>query len=75
MLPTEKLKAEGNVFLQKAEEMESEICSVFSGQEKAEFWKLEQKLLTQLSGMEHEETKTDRRFIYREKSFTTAQTV
>ena len=75
VLPTEKLKAEGNVFLQKAEEMESEICSVFSGQEKAEFWKLEQKLLTQLSGMEHEETKTDRRFIYREKSFTTAQTV
>ena len=75
MIPTEKLKAEGNVFLQKAEGMESEICSVFSGQEKAEFWKLEQKLLTQLSGMEHEETKTDRRFIYREKSFTTAQTV
>ena len=75
VLPTEKLKAEGNVFLQKAEEMESEICSVFSGQEKAEFWKLEQKLLTQLSGMEHEKTKTDRRFIYREKSFTTAQTV
>ena len=75
VLPTEKLKAEGNVFLQKAEEMESEICSVFSGQEKAQFWKLEQKLLIQLSGMEHEKTKTDRRFIYREKSFTTAQTV
>ena len=55
--------------------MESEICSVFSGQKKHSSGNCEQKLLTQLSGMEHEETKTDRRFIYREKSFTTAQTV
>ena len=75
VLPTEKLKSEGRVFLQKAEEMEKEICSVFSDQEKAQFRELEQKLLAHLSGMEYEKIKTDRRFIYREKSFATAQTV
>lgn len=75
VLPTEKLKTEGNVFLQKAEMMETEIGSVFSRQEKVQFLELEQKLLAQLSRMEHDDTKKDRRFIYREKSFTTAQTV
>lgn len=75
VLPTEKLKTEGNAFLQKAEKMETEICSVLSRQEKTQLWELEQKLLAQLSRMEHDETKTDRRFIYREKSFATAQTV
>lgn len=75
VLPTEKLKTECNAFLQKAEKMETEICSVLSRQEKTQLWELEQKLLAQLSRMEHDETKTDRRFIYREKSFATAQTV
>lgn len=75
VLPTAKLKAEGNVFMQKAQKMERSICSVFSYQEKAQFLALEQKLLARLSDMEHNEKKTDRRFIYREKSFTTAQTI
>lgn len=75
VLPTEKLKIEGNAFLKKAEEMEDEICSGLSRQEKIQLLELEQKLLAQLSRMEHDETKKDRRFIYREKSFATAQTV
>ena len=75
VLPTEKLKIEGNAFLKKVEEMEDEICSGLSRQEKIQLLELEQKLLAQLSRMEHDETKKDRRFIYREKSFTTAQTV
>ena len=75
VLPTEKLKLEGNAFLKKAEEMEDEICSGLSRQEKIQLLELEQKLLAQLSRMEHDETKKDRRFIYREKSFATAQTV
>ena len=75
VLPTEKLKIEGNAFLKKAEEMEDEICSGLSRQEKIQLLELEQKLLAQRSRMEHDETKKDRRFIYREKSFATAQTV
>lgn len=75
VLPTEKLIAEGRAFLQKAEKMETEICSVLSHQEKVQLLEMEQKLLAQMSRMEHEKTKTDRRFIYREKSFTTAQTI
>ena len=55
--------------------MEDEICSVLSCQEKVQLLEMEQKLLAQLSRMEHDETKKDRRFIYREKSFATAQTV
>lgn len=75
VFPTEKLKIEGNAFLQKAKKMEMDIGSVFSCQEKVQLLELEQKLLAQVSRMEHDETKKDRRFIYREKSFATAQTV
>lgn len=51
VLPTEKLKSEGESFLKKAGKMESEICDVLSQQEKLQMRDLEQKLLTQLTKM------------------------
>ena len=59
VLPTEKLLNEGEEFLQKARRMEAEIYSVFDGKEKEQLWKLEQKLLKQLSGMEHNENRQE----------------
>ena len=75
VLPTEKLLAEGDEFLQKADEMESEICSVLDPMEQAQLWELEQKLFMQLAKLEQQEKKADRRFFKREKSFTTSQAV
>lgn len=70
VLPTEKLLEEGERFIEKAGRMESEICSVLDHNEKAQLLNLEEKLLTQFDRMEQNE-KTDRRFIYSEKSITT----
>lgn len=52
IVPTEKLIAEGNDFLQSAERMEHDICSALDGQEQRQFWHLEQKILVQLNKME-----------------------
>ena len=41
------------------------MCSI--GKKKRSCGMLEQKLLRQLTNMEHDEEKRDRRFIYREK--------
>ena len=70
MLPTEKLLAEGDRFIEKAGQLESEICSALNGQEKEQLLNLEEKLLMQFYKMEQNE-KTVRRFIYSEKSITT----
>lgn len=75
VLPTEKLKKEGNAFIQKVDGLEAEICRVLDREEKAQLWLLEQKLLRQLTNMEHDKEHLDRRFIYREKCVETAQTV
>ena len=50
--------------------MEAEIFGALTGQEKEQLMSLEEKLLTQFCKMEQDE-KTDRRFIYSEKSITT----
>ena len=55
VLPTEKLLTEGNRFMEKADQMESEICSVLDRQEKVQLWNLEEKLLRQLDRMERNE--------------------
>ena len=65
-----KLLAEGDRFIEKAGQLESEICSALNGQEKEQLLNLEEKLLMQFYKMEQNE-KTDRRFIYSEKSITT----
>ena len=75
VLPTEKLNAEKEQFLQKALQAEKEICGALDGREWEQLCMLEQKLLAQLARKEHEEMRTDRRYLSREKSFTTAQTV
>ena len=55
VLPTEKLMAEGKEFIQKAERMESEICSVLDQKEQVQLWNLERKLIRQFAGMERSE--------------------
>lgn len=75
VLPTEKLNAEKEQFLQKALQAEKEICGALDGREWEQLCMLEQKLLAQLARTEHKEMRTDRRYLSREKSFTTAETV
>src|SRR5699024_8232479 len=75
VLHTEKLNAEKEQFLQKALQAEKEICGALDGREWEQLCMLEQKLLAQLARTEHEEMRTDRRYLSREKSFTTAETV
>ena len=55
VLPTEKLAAEGEGFVRKAEQMETRICSVLDQQEKSRFGSLEEKLLAQFARMERNE--------------------
>ena len=55
VLPTAKLIAEGDKFMEKADQMESEICSALDRKEQTQLWDLEQKLINQLARMEHEE--------------------
>lgn len=55
VLPTEKLLAEGDRFIEKAGQMESEICSVLNCQEKVQLMNLEEKLLMQFDRMEQNE--------------------
>ncbi len=52
VLPTEKLVAEGNEFVNKAEQMEKEIYCVLDPQEKGQLREVAQKILTQLGKME-----------------------
>lgn len=53
VLPTAKLIAEGDKFMERADQMESEICSALDRQEQTQLWNLEQKLITQFARMEH----------------------
>lgn len=55
VLPTEKLLAEKERFLQETEQMEAEICSVLNRQEKIQLKNLEQKLIRQFAEMEKNE--------------------
>lgn len=55
VLPTAKLKAEGKEFLERAERMESEICSALDHKEQLQLWKLERKLMAQHAAAEHDE--------------------
>ncbi len=55
VLPTAKLRVEGEEFLEKADRMETEICSVLDDQEKAQLWRLEKKIILQFARMEHDE--------------------
>ena len=72
VLPTEKLRAEREELLRKAEQAEKEIRGALDGREWEQLCMLEQKLLAQLVQKEHKEMRTDRRYLSREKSFTTA---
>ena len=64
ILPTDKLRAEDEQLLRKADRMESELFSVLDQQEKALLWKLERKLLLHLTDMEHSQSNKDRRLSY-----------
>lgn len=75
ILPTDKLRAEDEQLLRKADRMESELFSVLDQQEKALLWKMERKLLLHLTDMEHSQSNKDRRLSYSEKSYTAAGTV
>lgn len=75
VFPTEKLQLEGQKFLDKIRQLEEEVCSVMSTEEKMQFWALEQKVLLQLVKMEKKEKNKDRRFVYREKSVTAIETI
>ena len=55
VLPTAKLEDEGKEFMKKADQMETEICSVLDGQEKTQLWNLQRKLMSQFARMEHSE--------------------
>lgn len=55
VLPAEKLLTEGDRFMEKTDQMESEICSVLNGDEKEQLMNLEGKLLKQLYKMEQNE--------------------
>ena len=55
VLPTAKLNAEGKEFLERAERMESEICSALDQKEQLQFWKLERKLMARHAAAEHDE--------------------
>lgn len=55
VLPTEKLLAEKERFLQETEQMEAEICNVLDRQEKIQLRNLEQKLIRQFAEMEKNE--------------------
>lgn len=55
VLPTDKLLAEGDRFIEKAVQMESKICSVLDENEKAQLMNLEEKLLRQFNRMEQNE--------------------
>ena len=75
VFPTEKLLAVSEEFLRKAGELEEQVCGGLDDGERIQLWNLGQKLLLQMDGGEHDKEKKDRRIIYREKSFTAAQTI
>ena len=65
VLPTAKLEAEGKEFMKKADQMETEICSVLDGQEKTQLWNLERKLMSQFARMElSENNEKNRQEVY-----------
>ena len=74
MLPTEKLVKEGKEFIERADQMESELWKGLEIQEKNQLWDIDRKLLTQLTEMERED-KNRQEDLYHEKSFTAAQAV
>ncbi len=55
VVPTEKLIARGNEFLQRADRMETEICSCLNRQERDTLGELEQKILVRLDKMNGKE--------------------
>ena len=73
LIPTPKLVEEGEEFLQKAGQMETEICDALDPEERKQLWKLERKLLLHLARGERGQIKTDRRLPYSEKSYTAAR--
>lgn len=52
VLPSSRLLAEGQEFVEKASRMEAEICSALDQEDQDQLWKLSQKLLTQMAQME-----------------------
>lgn len=74
VLPTEKLVKEGKEFIERADQMESELWKGLEIQEKNQLWDIDRKLLTQLTEMERED-KNIQEDLYHEKSFTAAQAV
>lgn len=73
VLPTPKLMARKGEFLQKASQMEAEICGVLDPGEKDQLWKLEQKLLKAFTELEQPQNRQEE--FQREKDFAAAQTV
>lgn len=57
VLLTEKLMAEREEFIKKAQKVETEIFDVLDQQEKRKLWELECKILQRSEDMEHEEIK------------------
>lgn len=60
VLPTARLVAEGSDFIRKADEMESQICSVLDGNDRIKLWNLEKKLMEHFEMMgENEKEKQE----------------
>lgn len=74
VLPTAKLIAEGDGFLQKAEKMESQLCGALDPEEQRRLWDLEKKLISRSAAGEDRE-KERQEVNNREKSITAARTV
>lgn len=58
VLPTEKLRAEGEEFIHQAQQMEAEICSTLNPSERQKFWELEHKILNGLNENENKQEVT-----------------
>lgn len=74
VLPTARLIAEGDGFLQKADKMETRICGVLDPEEQRRLWDLEKKLVSRFAFAEDRE-KEKQEVNNREKSITAAGTV
>lgn len=72
ILPTDKLIREGDLFLNKADEMENKVCSVLEQSEQEQLWELEKKLIC---GFEKQNKNQKQEGCYREKSITAAGSV
>lgn len=58
VVPTKKLEAEGEEFLQNARQMEKKLCGVLDQEERQQLFDLEYKILAGLNEIEHRQEVT-----------------